>query len=320
MSVSVIVPVYNKARHISRCIQSILNQTFSEFELILVDDGSTDESMAVARTFSDHRIRVIQQPNGGPGAARNTGISHADREICAFLDADDEWLPNYLSESLELLEQDGSVAAAVSGYFEFPGGLSKESYWRRRGISNETVSILPSHSPAHVVSMLAYMSCWSTVARRDALLRWGGFYDKNRCVYAEDSFLWIKILLNEKVHFSTQPRVRFHREASELSNVRGGPRPIEPFLAHPELVRAACPKHLSALLEEFLAIRAFKTSCMLAYWGEWKIARSLFLKFARAKHWNLPLFTPAVALTNPVGAAISGAIRKLASTRGVSAS
>ena len=312
MKVSVIVPVFNKAHYIHRCIQSILAQTFSEFELILVDDGSTDESLTIARTFSDQRIRIIQQQNGGPGSARNTGIAHADGSICAFLDADDAWFPSYLEASLELLAHDSSVVAAVSGYIEVPGGISRESYWRKRGISDGVVSLLPSHSPVHMVAMLAYMSCWSTVARKDALLRWGGFYDRDRCIYAEDSFLWLAILLNERVHFSTTPRVCFHREASELSNVQRGPRPVEPFLVHPELIRARCPKNLVQLLEDVLAIRALKTSCMLAYWGEWKRARALFRTYAHLTHWRLPLFTPAVVLTNPVGAACAGIIRRVA--------
>ena len=315
MKVSTIVPVYNKARYISRCIQSVLTQTFSEFELILVDDGTTDESIAIARSFSDPRIRIIQQPNQGPGSARNTGISRAKGHFCAFLDADDAWLPNYLQESLALLEDDSSVAAVVSGYFEFPAGLSKERYWKKRGISNEIVSLLPSHSPIHLVAMLAYMSCWSTVARKDALLKWGGFYERDRCVYAEDSFLWLQILLNERVRFSTTPRVQFHREASELSKIQTGPRPIEPFLVNPEPIRTSCPEQLMPLLEKFLAIRAFKTSCVLAYWGDWKRARALFLNYAHLKNWTLPLFTPAAALTNPVGATFARAIRYIAGSK-----
>jgi glycosyltransferase involved in cell wall biosynthesis len=312
MKVSVIVPIYNKARYLERCVQSILAQSFSDFEVILVDDGSTDESWDVATAFADHRIRILHQQNKGPGSARNLGITVAHGSICAFLDADDAWVPNYLGESVELLESNSSVAAVVSGYFEFPGGFSTEEYWRRRGISEGIVSLNPSHLPTHLVALLAYMSSWSTVARKDALLRWGGFYDQNRCTYAEDSFLWLKVLLNEKVFFSTKPRAHFHREASQLSNTRSGPRPVEPFLAHPELIRKACPEKLSYLLEDFLAIRAFKTSCMLGYWGEWRRAQRLFLNFARIKHWRLPLFIPAVALTNPVGAAFAGAIRRVA--------
>lgn len=310
MKVSVIVPIFNKRPFIDRCIRSILAQTFSDFELILVDDGSTDGSMEVASRFTDRRIKVIRQANGGPGSARNTGISTSSGDICAFLDADDEWLPCYLEESLELLEQEHTVAAVVSGYVEYPRGISREHYWQRRGISNAIVRVTPEHPPTLLVSMLAYMSCWSTVARKEALLRWGGFYDRERCRYAEDSFLWIKVLLNETVRFSTQPRVKFHREGSALSNIRSGPRPIEPFLTHPELLHGACPPHLTKLLDLFLAIRALKTSCMLGSWGEWKKAREIFVRFAQPQHWSLPLFVPALILTNPAAACFARLVRR----------
>ena len=283
MKVAVIVPVYNKAPYIERCVRSILQQTLQDFELILVDDGSTDGGMDVARAITDARITIIQQENSGPGAARNVGIRAARSDVCAFLDADDEWLPFYVEESIALLKSEPSVAAVVSGYIEYPRGVSTEGYWRKRGISEGVVELTPRHTPKHLVALLAYMSCWSTVARRDALLRWGGFYDRDECRYAEDSFLWLKILLNEKVYFSTQPRVKFHREASSLSNIRSGPRPIEPFLSHPELVRKDCPPRLAGLLEGFLMRRAVKTSCMLAYWGYWREALTLF----RNRMWEV---------------------------------
>lgn len=314
MKVSVIVPIFNKARYLKRCISSILDQTYTDFELILVDDGSTDESYAIARECADERTRLIQQPNRGPGAARNVGIRNSQGSLLAFLDADDVWLPTYLEDSVKLLERHRSAATVTSGYFEFPAGSSTRDYWQRRGIRDGVISLHPSDSPVSIVALLAYMSCWSTVARREIFPTWGGFYDRERCTYGEDSFLWLKVLLNERVLICTQPRVHFHREASELSNNRGGPRPVEPFLMYPELIREVCPRHLTPLLDKILAIRAFKTSCMLAYWGEWQRAQALFFKFAHLKHWRLPLFCHALALTNPVGATIIGAVRRV-STR-----
>lgn len=309
MRVSVVVPVFNKGAFIERCIQSILSQTYTDFELIIVDDGSTDDSMVVVERFSDARIKILRQQNKGPGSARNTGMTAASGEVCAFLDADDEWLPFYLEESLQLLDNAPSVTAVVSGYVEHPSGISREAYWKRRGISDSVVRITPHCSPTHLVAMLAYMSCWSTVARKSTLLRLGGFYDREGCRYAEDSYLWLKVLLNEPVRFSTKPRVRFHREASALSNIRTGPRPIEPFLKYPETLRSACPPHLTQLLESFLALRALKTICMLGFWGDWRGARAIFLRFVRPGDWRAPLFFPALTLTNPVGASLARVIR-----------
>ncbi len=254
---------------------------------------------------------MIQQPNRGPGSAPNTGVAASRGVLCAFLDADDEWLPQYLEESLAFLERHPLVAAVTSGYLEYPSGVSTEPMWRRRGIADGVLRVSARHTPSELVAFLAYMSCWSTVVRRQAALSWGGFYDRDRCLYGEDAFLWLKILLNEPVGFITKPGVKYHREASALSIGRSSLRPVEPFLTHPELMRASCPPQLQELLEAFLATRAFKTTCVLGFWGEWRAALALLQRFARVKHWNLPFFTPAVALANQVGASFARVLRPI---------
>src|SRR5687767_12772807 len=95
--VSVIVPLYNKGPYVRRMLDSISAQTFSDFELIVVDDGSTDDGPVQVDRHPDRRIRMVRQANAGPGAARNRGISEASGELIAFLDADDEWLREYLA-------------------------------------------------------------------------------------------------------------------------------------------------------------------------------------------------------------------------------
>jgi glycosyltransferase involved in cell wall biosynthesis len=311
VKVSIIVPVYNKAPYIARCLRSISSQTYEDFELLIVDDGSTDDSVQEVRRHDDPRLRLIQQPNRGPGAARNTGMAAARGALCAFLDADDEWLPHYLEDSVAFLDRHTAVAAVTSGYIECPSGVSTEPMWRRRGIADGILRLSPQHTAPELVAFLAYMSCWSTVVRRQVALSWGGFYDRDRCLYAEDAFLWLKLLLNEPVGFIMHPGVKYHREASELSVGRASVRPVEPFLVHPDLMRAACPPPLEELLEGFLATRAFKTTCVLGFWGEWRAALALFQRFAKPKHWNQPFFAPALALANPVGASFARAFRPI---------
>src|SRR5690348_9188230 len=96
MFFSIIVPVYNKENHISDTILSALNQTVGDFELIIVNDGSTDKSLELVQSFSDKRIVVINKPNGGVSLARNIGIKRATGEYISFLDADDFWNRRYL--------------------------------------------------------------------------------------------------------------------------------------------------------------------------------------------------------------------------------
>lgn len=100
--ISVIIPLYNKGQIIERTIKSVLYQTYPHFELIIVDDGSTDNSVEVVRQFDDNRIRLFQQPNAGPSAARNTGVRYAQTDWIVFLDGDDELLPDALKHFNEL--------------------------------------------------------------------------------------------------------------------------------------------------------------------------------------------------------------------------
>jgi glycosyltransferase involved in cell wall biosynthesis len=97
--VNVIIPCYNSARFIGDALKSVLRQTHAETTALVVDDGSTDETVRIARAFGS-RVTVLQQPNSGPSAARNRGIDAADGEYIAFLDADDRWHPEKLSRQL----------------------------------------------------------------------------------------------------------------------------------------------------------------------------------------------------------------------------
>ena len=102
-AVTVVIPFYNRARTLSRALDSVISQTFTGWEVVLVDDGSTDESLKVAERYAheyEERIRVFRQENGGPGAARNTGIAKARGSFIAILDSDDEWSPIFIERVL----------------------------------------------------------------------------------------------------------------------------------------------------------------------------------------------------------------------------
>ncbi len=314
--VSIIIPLYNKAPYVRRSLDSIAAQTFSDFEVIVVDDGSTDGGGRIIEDYPDTRFRLVTQPNAGPGAARNRGIAEAQGDFIAFLDADDEWLPEYLSESLRLLEQYGpEVGCVTSCYFIEPSGISREEIERARGIRDGIHRLEPDTPPFLAVHMLAYMSPWSTVVRAEVIRKWDGFYSRDRCLYAEDAFLWLKVLLNEKVAFTLRPLVRFHTEASKLSKNLKAARPVEPFLTHPKEIEAVCPPHLQELLARILAIRAFKTACMLGYWGDWREARSLTRRFITPGAWRLPYYAPALVCGTPLGAGLGKAWRAMLSLR-----
>jgi hypothetical protein len=286
MSISIIVPLYNKAPYVGRALASILAQSHPDFEVIVVDDGSTDGSGDIVRQIDDPRVRLITQANRGPGAARNRGIAEASGRLITSLDADDEWKPTFLEHHLAVLARHPDAAMSCCGYVEYPAGRSREDMWRRRGLEEKVYALTPDMPPLLAVHLLAYMCPWSTMIRAEVLRRHGGYYDKDRCLYGEDAYLWQKVLLNEKVAVTFDPLAIFHREASELSAPHG-PRPIEPHLSDPDGLYAACPPHLKGLLRSVLAIRAMKTASMLAYWGMADEGRTLLDRFVGAGHpWD----------------------------------
>ena len=310
MRVSIIIPLYNKAPYVRRALDSIAAQTLTDFEVIVVDDGSTDDGAAIVADYPDARFRMIRQLNAGPGAARNAGLAQVQGEFIAFLDADDEWLPNYLKVGVSQLENLGpEVASVTSGYIEYPSGRSTESMWRKRGLRNGVQRLAADTEPSLVVSMLAFMSPCSTLTRAEMIRRWGGFYDRGKCTFGEDAFLWLKVLLNEKVAFNLEPLAKFHREAAGLSKNLSGSRPVEPFLEDASEIEAACPPPLRDLLRNVLAIRAAKTACVLGYWGHWREARSIMHQFTSVKNWRLPYHASAVVCSTPVGSVLGASWR-----------
>jgi glycosyltransferase involved in cell wall biosynthesis len=114
--ISVIIPLYNKEKIINKTLQSVLFQNFNNFEIVIVDDGSTDDSIKVVNSICDDRIHLIRQKNGGPGKARNTGVAYAKGEWILFLDADDELADGALN-NLNKLAEANAYANIIDGSF-----------------------------------------------------------------------------------------------------------------------------------------------------------------------------------------------------------
>lgn len=114
MTFTVVIPSYNRAGQIVSAINSILQQTFQDFEIIVVDDGSTDKTGEVVLSIKDNRIRYIRKENAGASSARNTGIAEAKGLYVSFLDSDDEWLPTMLEKQYEKFSNDESIGFVYS--------------------------------------------------------------------------------------------------------------------------------------------------------------------------------------------------------------
>ena len=112
--VSIIIPLYNTERYVQLALESALAQTYKNIEVIVIDDGSTDDGVNICRRIRDERIRIIQQENRGLSGARNTGIRHAKGEFVAFLDADDLWLPEKVEKHIDHLEKFPEIGVSFS--------------------------------------------------------------------------------------------------------------------------------------------------------------------------------------------------------------
>lgn len=167
-TVSVILPTQNRAEMLKRAVKSVLAQTYQDLELMIVDDGSTDDTDEVIASFQDPRIRVVRhQKARGASAARNTGVAHSYGELIAFLDDDDEWLANKLDKQVSLLsglpENVGMVYCWMD-YFDQHGNLIREHHPRLRGCVF-----------SHVLDAQRLGGCPTLLVRREVVVDVGGF-------------------------------------------------------------------------------------------------------------------------------------------------
>jgi glycosyltransferase involved in cell wall biosynthesis len=196
VKVSVIIPIYNAESTIARAIGCVLAQDFEDREIIAVDDGSTDGSARILESYGD-RIKLIRQSNQGASAARNSGARSAIGEYLAFLDADDEWMPGKLRESVDALE---GCPNAVVAYSDILSGDGRRISPMRGSPSlndllTQESSLLPS----------------ATVVRRWAFERCGGFSEEfKRGDFGEDTFMGLRLREQGEFFHIQQPLTVYH--------------------------------------------------------------------------------------------------------------
>jgi glycosyltransferase involved in cell wall biosynthesis len=185
-TVSVVIPAYNREASIRTAIESVLRQTWPDFELIVVDDCYTDSTVAQVARIDDPRLRLVQRTeNGGAAAARNTGITEAKGTWIAFQDSDDEWLPTKLEKQMTRLCAPGSdFIAAYCGMLIWGEAGDGEAMWqgrsntgRRTEISYQPDLARPAVEGSLQPALLAgnFISTQTLVARRDVLMGMDGF-------------------------------------------------------------------------------------------------------------------------------------------------
>jgi glycosyltransferase involved in cell wall biosynthesis len=258
--VSVVIPLYDKASTVGAAATSVLRQSFTDLELIVVDDGSTDDSLSVVRAITDPRLRILAQPNAGPGAARNRGLAEAAGEYVAFLDADDEWQPELLQLAVTALDAHPECGAWVSGHALGPERVSQAPRNRRMGLTPGPWRLPHRPPPKSLKFYVDFCHSSCVVARTSVVRRYGGYYDRDRATYGEDSYLWLIVLLNHRLYLDPEARVWFHTEHSSLGSALLGRHPVRPALIASEpLVERCDPAYLGELHDLLAYYRLIET-------------------------------------------------------------
>ena len=208
-AVSVVIPLYNKGGYIKNTLASALAQTFSDFEILVVDDGSRDDGPARVREIKDHRIVLIQQDNTGVSATRNRGMKEAQAQFVAFLDADDLWEPDHLHHLMELSRRFPQVALFGNRFTEFFGDAPSP-------VSPAPVeyALLEEYFSAGAAGAQPFFTSSCMVNRTQALAAGGFPAGHSR---GEDLALWMNLAVAAPVAVSTYVGCHYRRGADALT-------------------------------------------------------------------------------------------------------
>ena len=218
--VSVVIPYYNSEKTILRALNSVINQTYTDYEIILVDDGSKDNSYNVVQTFiyehKEYNMENIYQHNAGPSKARNTGINKSNGEYIALLDSDDSWDINKLKIQMDFIKKNKNILILGSNY---------------NIIQNNRVVVKGKNTGRYIeVNFYKrlfknYFSTPTVIIKKSIIKEFGGFDEKQK--YAEDSLLFIKILRKYRGGKIETPLVNLYKEEFGTQGLSADLRNIE---------------------------------------------------------------------------------------------
>ena len=280
--VSAVIPTHNRAGEVGRAIQSVLNQTFQDFEIVVVDDASEDDTEKTVRGFEDRRIRYIRHAVGkGDAAARNTGIRNATGEYIAFLDDDDEWLSEKLRLQVQFCEAGGPELGGVhTARWTIITATGKRSLLSLAGRSPNDLN----RNWITTSSMLLRRRCFESV----------GLFDE-RMPSTSDYDLWIRISQEFRLGYIGDPLVNYYVHENGLSrNPARKIRGLEMLVAkHRDFFATSVTDN---------SRRHRKMGILYCRVGEMKEARATFWQAARIKPWEarnyfylcLSLFGPRI--------------------------
>jgi teichuronic acid biosynthesis glycosyltransferase TuaG len=254
--VSIIMPAYNAGRYVADSVRSVLAQTYAGWELLVVDDGSTDDTAEVVGRFvaDDPRVRCLKRPNGGQAAARNTGLGEARGDLVAFLDSDDLWLPGKLEAQLAVMDKAGADLVYTDGYIFSEDGAE----W-----AEERFYIVPGRVGGAEMFRLLFASnrigTLSVLVRRERLDAVGLFDEDRAYQNCEDYDLWMRLAKAGATFYGMSEKLMRYRRHAAATTYRAS-KLLTPMLAvilkhaaDPALDRAVARARVRGLYRDLIS-------------------------------------------------------------------
>ena len=205
---SVIIPLYNKAPYVQKTVESILEQTFGDYELIIIDNGSTDGSSEIVAGFTDPRIRIVRlEKNVGVSNARNKGVELSTAPYITFLDADDWWEPTFLEEMAGLIARHPDAGIYGTGYYIVKNG---KKCIAPIGVEETFIEGEINYCQVYAKTLCMPLTSITVAIPRAVFDETGGF--KPHLKLGEDFDLWIRIALKHKVVFLNKPLSNYNQD------------------------------------------------------------------------------------------------------------
>jgi glycosyltransferase involved in cell wall biosynthesis len=262
--VTVVTPAYNVAKYVGETVDSVLGQTFHDFEYLVVDDGSMDNSLDIMKVHvrDDPRFRLIQGEHRGTSAARNTGIREAKGEYIAFLDGDDRWHPKFLEQQLRLIQSlppDVGVVFCRSRIV-LENGTLVFFQWQRAGRYDFDDMLVNSNPARNTSSLLIRKSCFADVGVFDEELR-----------YCEDLDMWLRIAENSKTpilwaskHFLVDMRLRPGSATRDRADIE---KALHDILESQTAKLRRLPAGLAYVRPALIALKYGESEDLAEYWA-----------------------------------------------------
>lgn len=215
---SIIVPLYNKKEYVLKTITSILTQTFREFELIIIDDGSTDGSLDIVRKidYNNIDIKIVHQENCGVSATKNLGASLAKFDFITFLDSDDFWESCFLKEMCSMIKEFPNVAIWSSSYYIVKNSLKKKA---KIGLPDDFSKGYINYFNVYAENLIMPIWTGATIIKKDVFFSVGMFNPVLKL--GEDFDLWIKINLKYKTAFLNKPLSNYNQDVEIINRAIG---------------------------------------------------------------------------------------------------